>query len=83
MNRQDHELIAVLIRRVEWRQGSVSERLRTVEKRARWRAKTGAYGCDTKRERRLEKLARRTRKAMARERERSIASAQAKRKDRA
>lgn len=77
MTRKDHELIGILIRRVEWREGSVFDRLRTVEKRAEWRAKTGAYGCDTKRERQLARLARRTRKAMKRERARSIARANA------
>lgn len=57
------ELVYDLIRRVEWREGEVTERLRTVERRCRWRAKTGAYGCDRKHERQLARLARRIRKA--------------------
>ena len=63
MKRANAELVYDLIRRTEWRDGEVTDRLRTVEQRARWRAKTGAYGCDRKHERRLAKLARRIRKA--------------------
>jgi hypothetical protein len=62
MKRRDIELVYNLLRRVEWRQGSVEDRLLVVEQRAKWRAKTGAYGCDRKLERRLAKLARRLRK---------------------
>lgn len=62
MKPRDVELVYDLLRRVEWRHGSTTDRLLVVERRAKWRAKTGAYGCDRKHERRLARLARKARK---------------------
>jgi hypothetical protein len=69
------ELIGQLMARTQWRSGSVSERLEKAEKRARWRAETGAYGCDRKQEMRLARLAKRVRKAVDAKRVRDVALA--------
>lgn len=66
MKRRDLDLIYNLIRRTEWREGEVTDRLRKVEERAKWRAKTGAYGCNQTLERRIARLARDVRKSAKR-----------------
>lgn len=52
--------------RTAWRTGEMWGRLYVVEKRAEWRARTGAYGCDRKLERKIARAARRKRKAIMR-----------------
>lgn len=64
MNKDDHVLIGEMIQRLVWQEGTLDDRLKSVEDRARLRASGHVYSGNRKLDKKIVKLAKKVRKAL-------------------